>query len=145
MQHGDRLLLVWKYGTPYPSGIYGRYMFHDVGLALVDPIAKTVDVTSLVDDVKYNSSPDVTRHNGRLVYVYNKFEHLYGSRTDPGKLYGCFIGLITPATVSVYLWRWLYRPTGGVFNSLLMSIGLPSQPFMASPKQALWKGRGAPW
>ena len=52
--------------------------------------------TSWFDDVKYNSSPDVTWHDGRLVYVYNKFEHLYGSRTDLGKLYGCFLGTITP-------------------------------------------------
>ncbi len=92
--HGDKLLLLWKYGAPYPSAIYGRYMFHDIGMALVDPVAKTVAVTSLVDDVKYNSSPDVVAHKGRLVYVYNKFEHLYGSPGDPGQLYGCFLGTI---------------------------------------------------
>ena len=59
-----------------------------------------------------------------------------------GRLEGLFLSLyylplITPATVSVYLWRWLYRPTGGVFNNVLKSIGLPAQPFMASPQQAL--------
>jgi hypothetical protein len=59
-------------------------------------VAKTAAVTSLVDDVKYNSSPDVTEHKGRLVYVYNKFEHLYGGAGDPSKLYGCFIGTIKP-------------------------------------------------
>ena len=95
VQHGRDLLLVWKYGAPYPSATFGRYMFHDIGLAAIDPIAKRVAITSLVDDVKYNSSPDITFHNGRLVYVYNKFEHLYGSRDDPGKLRGCFIGTIT--------------------------------------------------
>ena len=71
-------------------------MFHDIGLALVDPASGAVEITSLVNDVKYNSSPDMAWHNGRLVYVYNKFEHLYGSRTDLGKLYGCFLGTITP-------------------------------------------------
>ena len=92
VQVGDQLALVWKYGEPYPSRIYGRYMFHDIGLALVDPRTGSVEKTSLVDDIKYNSSPDITWHNGCLVYVYNKFEHLYGRRNDPGRLYGCFIG-----------------------------------------------------
>ncbi|NLF72027.1 MAG: fibronectin type III domain-containing protein [Candidatus Anammoximicrobium sp.] len=98
VQVGDRLALVWKYGEPYPARIFGSYMFHDVGLALVDPKTGAVEKTSLVDDVKYNSSPDITRHNDCLVYVYNKFEHLYGGRNDPGKLYGCFIGRLRPAT-----------------------------------------------
>ncbi len=35
-------------------------------------------------------------HNGCLVYVYNKFEHLYGGRNDPSRLYGCFIGRLRP-------------------------------------------------
>jgi len=97
VQWGDKLVLVWKYGAPYPSRLYGRYMFHDIGLALVDPVANTVEITSLADDIKYNSSPDIAWHGGRLVTVYNKFEHLYGSRADPGKLHGCFIGAIVPA------------------------------------------------
>ena len=96
VQYGDKLLLVWKYGVPYPSRIYGRYMFHDIGIAIVDPIAKNAKITSLIDDVKYNSSPDITLHGGRLVYVYNKFEHLYGSRSDPGRLFGCFLGQVKP-------------------------------------------------
>ena len=96
IQHGGKLLLVWKYGAPYPSRIYGRYMFHDIGLALVDPVAKTVELTSLADDIKYNSSPDIIGHKGRYIYVYNKFEHLYGRRGDSGELYGCFIGALTP-------------------------------------------------
>lgn len=60
-----------------------------------------------------------------------------------GKLEGLFVALyylpmITPTVVSVYLWRWMYRPTGGVFNSVLQSVGLPGQPFLASTQQALW-------
>jgi multiple sugar transport system permease protein len=46
--------------------------------------------------------------------------------------------VITPLVVSVYLWRWLYRPTGGAFNTFLIGLGLPEQPFLASPEQALW-------
>ncbi|NQT15667.1 MAG: hypothetical protein HQ582_23120 [Planctomycetes bacterium] len=99
LQQGDELLFVWKYGAPYPSDVFGRYMFHDIGLAAVDPVAGRVEITSLVDDLKYNSSPDLTLHGGRIVYTYNKFEHLYGGPADPGKLYGCFLGTITPTVV----------------------------------------------
>ena len=49
-----------------------------------------------------------------------------------------YLPVITPLVVSIYLWRWLYRPTGGAFNTLLSSVGLPEQPFLASPQQALW-------
>ena len=101
VQYGDKLLLVWKYGTPYPSEVFGRYMFHDIGLAAVDPVAGTVEIASLVNDVKYNSSPDITLHQGRIIYAYNKFEHLYGGRQDPGRLYGCFLGTIMPDTAGL--------------------------------------------
>jgi multiple sugar transport system permease protein len=49
-----------------------------------------------------------------------------------------YLPVITPAVVAIYLWSWLYRPTGGAFNTFLESIGLPAQPFLASPQQALW-------
>ena len=49
-----------------------------------------------------------------------------------------YLPVITPLVVSIYLWRWLYRPTGGAINTMLSNIGLPEQPFLASPDQALW-------
>jgi multiple sugar transport system permease protein len=49
-----------------------------------------------------------------------------------------YLPVITPSVVAIYLWSWLYRPTGGAFNSFLTSIGIPQQPFLASPDQALW-------
>jgi multiple sugar transport system permease protein len=49
-----------------------------------------------------------------------------------------YLPVITPIVVVVYLWRWLYRPTGGAFNTALAALGLPAQPFMASTEQALW-------
>jgi multiple sugar transport system permease protein len=49
-----------------------------------------------------------------------------------------YLPVITPTVVAIYLWNWLYRPTGGAINSLLASIGVPEQPFMTSPQQALW-------
>jgi len=49
-----------------------------------------------------------------------------------------YLPVITPSVVAIYLWSWLYRPTGGAFNSFLSRIGIPDQPFLASPDQALW-------
>lgn len=49
-----------------------------------------------------------------------------------------YLPVITPSVVTIYLWSWLYRPTGGAFNTVLGAIGLPTQPFLASPRQALW-------
>jgi ABC-type sugar transport system permease subunit len=49
-----------------------------------------------------------------------------------------YLPVITPIVVVVYLWSWLYRPTGGAFNTALAALGLPPQPFLASTEQALW-------
>lgn len=65
-----------------------------------------------------------------LSQILGKWQNIYLS------LY--YLPVITPLVVSLYLWRWLYRPTGGAFNTLLSSVGLPEQPFLASPQQALW-------
>lgn len=65
-----------------------------------------------------------------LSYMWGKWQNVYIS------LY--YLPVITPLVVSIYLWNWLYRPTGGVFNTLLSSVGLPEQPFLASSQQALW-------
>jgi ABC-type sugar transport system permease subunit len=50
----------------------------------------------------------------------------------------CYLPQVTPAIVSSYLWRWMYRPRGGVFNTVLQTFGLPPQRFLQDPKQALW-------
>ncbi|MFN8487999.1 MAG: sugar ABC transporter permease [Caldilineaceae bacterium] len=60
-----------------------------------------------------------------------------------GKLQNFFLCLyylpvVTPTVASIFLWRWLYRPTGGTLNSVLAMLGIPQQPFLASPNQALW-------
>ena len=46
--------------------------------------------------------------------------------------------MVTPTVDSINVWRWLYLPSDGVFNSILRSIGLPAQPFLDSNSQALW-------
>jgi multiple sugar transport system permease protein len=49
-----------------------------------------------------------------------------------------YLPMVTPNVVSIFLWRWMYRPTGGVFNNLLTAIGIAEQPFLNSSTQALW-------
>jgi len=60
-----------------------------------------------------------------------------------GKLQNVFLALyylpvVTPTVASIFLWRWLYRPTGGTLNAVLATIGIPQQPFLSSSTQALW-------
>jgi multiple sugar transport system permease protein len=49
-----------------------------------------------------------------------------------------YLPFVTPAVVSSYLWRWLYNPSDGVFNTIITSVGLPRQPFLTSERQAIW-------
>jgi multiple sugar transport system permease protein len=61
----------------------------------------------------------------------------------PQRLRNVFIGffyipVVVPGVVSILLWRWLYLPSGGAFNSVLERFGIPAQPFLNSSSQALW-------
>jgi len=49
-----------------------------------------------------------------------------------------YLPVVTPTVASIFLWRWLYRSTGGTLNAILASIGIPQQPFLGSANQALW-------
>ncbi len=48
------------------------------------------------------------------------------------------------------MWNWLYAPQTGLINQMLAAVGLPMQPFLNSPDQALpsiaavavWRGLG---
>ncbi len=61
-----------------------------------------------------------------------------------------FIPFVTSTVAVSWVWRWLYQPQYGFFNSLLTSFGLAQQPFLKSPTQALfaitavvvWQGLG---
>ena len=65
-----------------------------------------------------------------------------------------FIPTAISLTVLSELWKLLYEPSGatgaGLFNGLLTSLGLPDQPFLTSPRQAMlcivvmsvWQGVG---
>lgn len=50
-----------------------------------------------------------------------------------------FVPHITTAVAMAWVWRWLYQPVPvGVFNELLVTLGLSQQPFLRSTEQALY-------
>jgi len=61
-----------------------------------------------------------------------------------------FIPFVTSTVAIAWVWRWMYQPRFGPINLFLSWIGLPEQPFLYSPKQALlsitavvvWQGLG---
>lgn len=48
-----------------------------------------------------------------------------------------FLPVITSMVAVSAVWRWLYHPGYGLINYFLNLIGIPSQPFLNSPSQAL--------
>jgi len=48
-----------------------------------------------------------------------------------------FIPFMTSLVAVSWVWRWLYQPQRGAFNEILALVGIPSQPFLQSPDQAL--------
>lgn len=63
---------------------------------------------------------------------------------------GFFSPVITSMVVVSILWTFLYNVDQGVINALLNAVGIPSQPFLLSPDQAMnsiivmsvWQGAG---
>ncbi len=62
-----------------------------------------------------------------------------------------FIPFLTTAAAVAWVWRWFYQPIPvGVINGFLSQLGLPAQPFLRTPQQALgsimvtgiWAGLG---
>ncbi len=50
-----------------------------------------------------------------------------------------FVPHITTAVAMAWVWRWFYQPVPvGVFNPLLVALGLRQQPFLRSTDQALY-------
>jgi multiple sugar transport system permease protein len=49
-----------------------------------------------------------------------------------------FIPFMTVIPAVARVWRWAYAPQVGTLNSILQSLGLPTQPFLTSPDQALY-------
>ncbi len=92
-QLGDDFYCVFKCNSRYPNS---GYLYHDLALTRISSDARQIKTTYWVDDVKYNSSPDMIQHGGGLVAVYGKFEHAYGNPRDPALNHGSFIGWIRP-------------------------------------------------
>lgn len=78
--------------------------------------------------------------------------HLDQVRFAHGLIRACyFIPHLTSAVAMAWVWRWFYQPPPvGLFNNLLNSVGLDTQPFLRSTAQALpavllpaiWAGLG---
>ena len=49
-----------------------------------------------------------------------------------------FLPMAVPPAVSTVVWGIWFRPNDGIVNSLLGIVGLPTQPFLTSPGQALY-------
>lgn len=49
-----------------------------------------------------------------------------------------FLPYVTPVVAAAWVWQWLYSPHFGAINGLLEFLGLPPQPFLNSPEQALY-------
>jgi len=91
-QLGDSFYCIYKCNSQYPNT---GYMYHDLALTRIGPGGRDIETIYWVDDVKYNSSPDMCRMGDALYAVYGKIEHLYGRRDDPAIDHGSFWGKIT--------------------------------------------------
>jgi multiple sugar transport system permease protein len=49
-----------------------------------------------------------------------------------------FMPFITPVVAAAWVWQWLYSRSFGPINQILVALGLPEQPFLRSPQQALY-------
>ncbi len=48
-----------------------------------------------------------------------------------------FVPYVTSAVAVAFVWNWLYAPQTGLINQTLSYLGLPNQPFLQRPSQAL--------
>ena len=49
-----------------------------------------------------------------------------------------FMPFVTPIVAAAWVWQWMYSQNFGPLNGLLAALGLPLQPFLRSPAQALY-------
>ncbi len=49
-----------------------------------------------------------------------------------------FMPFITPVVAAAWVWSWMYSQNFGPLNQMLIALGLPPQPFLRSPGQALY-------
>ena len=89
VEYGGRFFMFYKSNANYPEE---GYAYHDIALSTIDKRTGKIDTTTHVKDRKYNSSPDATIYDGKLLVIYNKIEHSYGRPHDPALSMGCFLG-----------------------------------------------------
>jgi multiple sugar transport system permease protein len=49
-----------------------------------------------------------------------------------------FATYVIPTVAVAFIWGYLFSPRGGPINEMLKAIGLPPQPWLGSPRTALW-------
>jgi len=49
-----------------------------------------------------------------------------------------FMPFVTPVVAAAWVWQWMYSVNFGPLNQILVAAGLPPQPFLRSPTQALY-------
>jgi multiple sugar transport system permease protein len=49
-----------------------------------------------------------------------------------------FLPFVTPIVAASWVWQWMYSEQFGPLNQILVAVGLPAQPFLRSPTQALY-------
>lgn len=49
-----------------------------------------------------------------------------------------FMPFVTPIVAAAWVWQWMYSVNFGPLNQILVALGLPPQPFLRSPTQALY-------
>jgi multiple sugar transport system permease protein len=49
-----------------------------------------------------------------------------------------FMPFVTPVVAAAWVWQWMYSQNFGPLNQMLVAVGLPAQPFLRSPTQALY-------
>jgi multiple sugar transport system permease protein len=49
-----------------------------------------------------------------------------------------FMPFVTPIVAAAWVWQWMYSINFGPLNQILTAVGLPAQPFLRSPNQALY-------
>jgi multiple sugar transport system permease protein len=49
-----------------------------------------------------------------------------------------FMPFVTPIVAAAWVWQWMYSVNFGPLNQILVAVGLPAQPFLRSPTQALY-------
>jgi multiple sugar transport system permease protein len=143
------LAVIIFYGTVfvYPFGTAIWLSFHNWDFLTKPVFVGTRNfVKALTDDYFWQalrttllfSAVEITLGVGLALLLALGFSQLKARKIQGFFLALYYLPVITPTVAYIYLWRFLYRPTGGTFNALLSSIGLPEQPFLTSPTQALW-------